>query len=96
MELVNGCHLLFRRLPDFSIYAGCPFARVFCHSSHGKGFAAKRVGEQALQSFHLAPFARLSCLRDTNLEPTNISLGPTPVDLVPVLWPVGGRTNRGV
>jgi hypothetical protein len=96
VEPVNGCHLLLRRLPGFPINAGCSFARVFCHSPDGKGFAAKRAGEQALQGFHLAPFARLSCLRDTDLEPTNSPFSPTPVDLVPVQWPVGGRTNRGV
>jgi hypothetical protein len=96
MEMVNGCRLLFRRFPDFSVNAGCSFASVFCHSSDGKGFAAERVGEQALQGFHLSPLARLSCLRDTNLEPTNIPFGPTPVNLVPVQRPVGGCTNRGI
>src|SRR6266849_9391753 len=96
VEPAKGCHLLLWRLPGCPIDARCSFARVFCHSPDGKSFATKRAGEQALQGFHLAPFARLSCLRDTDLEPTNIAFGPTPVDLVPVQWHVGGRTNRGV
>jgi len=49
-----------------------------------------------LQGFDLAPFSDLSCLRDTGLEPTNVSFSLTPVDLVPDEWNVGGCTNRGV
>src|SRR2546422_7404544 len=96
VEPIDGCHLLLWRFPGFSINAGRSFAGVFCHSPDGKGFAAQRAGEQALQGFHPPPLACLSCLRDTDLEPTNRPFGPTPVDLVPVQWPVGGRTNRGV
>jgi hypothetical protein len=84
VEMVDGCHLVFRRLPGFPIHAGGSFARVFCHTPDGKGFATKRAGEQALQGFHLVPFARLSCLRDTDLQPTNSPCSPTPVNLVPV------------
>jgi hypothetical protein len=96
VEMVNGCHLVFRRRPGFPIHAGCSFARVFCHSPDGKGFATKRAGEQAGPRLHLVPFARLSCLRETDLQPTNSPFSPTPVNLVPVEWPAGGRTNRGV
>src|SRR5260221_8842775 len=84
VKSVNGCHLLLRRFPGFPIHAGCSFASVFCYSPHSKGFAAKRAGEQTLQGFHLVPLARLSCLRDTDLQPTNSAFGLTPVDLVPV------------
>jgi hypothetical protein len=53
-----------------------------------------RVGEQALQGFRFAPFARLSCLRDMSLEPMNVPFSMTPVDLMPCKRWVGGRTNR--
>src|SRR5436305_10464446 len=95
VERANGCRLLFRRLPDFSIHARSSFASVFRHSSDSKGFATQRMGQQALQRFHSAPLACLSCLRDTGLEPTNIAFRLTPVDLVPWERHVGGRTNRG-
>src|SRR5438067_9573549 len=96
LQRANGSCLLFRRFPGLPIDAGSSFASVFRHSSDGKGFAAVRVGQQALQCFHFAPLAGLSCLRDTGLEPTNIALSTTPVDLVPGQGRVGGRTNRGV
>src|SRR5258708_39958195 len=46
-------------------------ALVFRHSSDGQRFATKRVGQQALQGFHLVPLAFLCCLDDTRLEPTH-------------------------
>jgi hypothetical protein len=93
---LDGCCFLFRRFPGLPIDAGSSFASVFRHSSDSKSLAAQRVGEQALQSFDLAPLASLSCLRDTGLEPTNVPLSLSPVDLVPSEGYVGGRTNRGV
>jgi hypothetical protein len=96
MQRLDGCHLLFRRFPDFSINAGRSFAGVFRHSPHGKGFAAQRAGSETLQGFHLTPFLFLSRLRDTSLEPTNIPFCLPPVDLVPGERSVSGRTNRGV
>src|SRR6266496_5187258 len=91
LQRANGCYLLFRRLPELSVNAGSSFSSVFCHSSDRKGFAAQRVGKQALQRFDSAPLACLSCLRDTGLEPMNISLRMTPVHLVPCERGVGGR-----
>src|SRR3712207_7324715 len=55
------------------------FALIFRHSPHGKRFAAKRVGEQALQGFNLTPSAFLSCLHDTRLEPTHVLVDVLPV-----------------
>jgi hypothetical protein len=95
-ERVHRRYLLFWRGPGFPIDARSSFASVFCHSPHRKSLAAERVGEQVLQRFHFAPLARLSCLRDTGLEPTNVALGLTPVDLMPCQRLVGGCTNRGI
>src|SRR5262245_23585702 len=96
LKHVQSRCLLFWCFPGLPIDARSSFASVFCHSSDSKGFAAQRVGEQALQRFHFAPLACLSCLRDTGLESTNVTLGPSPVNLVPCRRSVGGRTNRGV
>jgi hypothetical protein len=93
---VNGSGFLFRGFPGFPIHPWYSFASVFRHSSDGKGFAAQRVGQQMLQGFDLAPPTGLCRLRNTGLEPTNIPLSLTPVNLVPSERRVGGRTNRGI
>jgi hypothetical protein len=65
---------------------------VLRHPSHGKSFAAKRVGEQMLEGFHLPTSTFLLCLHDAHLQTTHSPLSPIPVNLVPV-WVVGGRTS---
>ena len=72
--------LLLRSIPDFSVYSRCSFALVFCHSFHGKGFAAEGVGQQMLQGFHFTPSAFLCCLYDTRLEPTHILFDFLPIN----------------
>ena len=47
-ERLDRLRLLFRSVPDFIIYAWRFLALVFCHSSHGQGFGAKRVGQEML------------------------------------------------
>jgi hypothetical protein len=74
LERAYGLCLLVWDIPDVLVYPSCLFALVFRHSSHGKGFAAKRVGQQALQSVDFAPSAFLCCLDDTRLEPTHIAV----------------------
>jgi len=51
------------------------------------------VGEQMLQGFHLAPFARLCRLCDTCLEPTHILIDGLPGDGLPVVCGVGNCTS---
>ncbi len=74
LERLYGLCLLFWSIPHVFIYSRGVLALVFRHSSDGKGFATKRVGQQALQGFHLVPPAFLCCLDDTRLEPTHIAV----------------------
>jgi hypothetical protein len=79
-ECVDRVQFLLRSVPEHLIHSWGVFALVFRHSSHGKRFAAKRMGQQTLQGFHLAPSAFLSCLDDTGLKPTHSLVGFLPVD----------------
>jgi len=90
-----GRRFLCGRVPGHSVHARCPFALVFRHPSHGKGFAAERMGQQVLQGFDLAESAFLPRLHDTCLEATHVPLDLIPVDLMPVLV-VGGRTSSRI
>ena len=65
------------------IDAGSSFASVFRHSSDGKGFAAKRVGQQPLQGSHLVVPAVLCCLHNTRLQPPYMTLSRGPIDAMP-------------
>jgi len=56
-QRVHGLGFLFGCFPSLPINTGRSFASVFGHSSHSKGFAAQRMGQQVLQSFDLAPLA---------------------------------------
>jgi len=69
---------------------------VLRHPFDSKGFAAKRVGQQALQGARLVVLAVLRRLHDTRLEPTHDAMGLPPVDGVPVHRRVGGRTSHRV
>ena len=80
-------------VPGDAVHPGRAFALVLRHSSHGKGFAAERVGQQVLQGFDLAPPAGLCCLHDTRLEPTHVLADSPPVDGVPVHRVAGGCTS---
>ena len=57
LQRVDSFCFLLRCFPGLPIDTRSAFASVLRHSSDGKGFTTKRVGQQALQSFHLAPFA---------------------------------------
>lgn len=50
-EVAYGVSFLLRSVPSDLVHSWCPLALIFCHSLHCKGFAAKRVGEEALQGF---------------------------------------------
>ena len=71
LHLVYGHSFAFRVFPEDFIDARSVLALVFCHSSHGKSLAAKRVGQQVLQGMDLVPLAFLCCLNDTRLQPTH-------------------------
>ena len=90
----NTLRFLKGRVPQNPIHTWSPFASVFCHSSNGQSFAAKRVGQQMLQGFDLAPSAFLYRLHNTRLEPSDVAVGLVPVNLVPVHRSVGGRTGE--
>ena len=92
-QRVDGVALLLWSVPDHPIHSWGVFALVFCDSSDGKGFAAERVSQQTLQGFHLVPFAFLSCLDDSSLQPTHIAMNFLPIDGVPVHYAVEGRTS---
>src|SRR5262249_61597138 len=53
----------------------------------------KRASQQILQGFRLAPSAGLDRLHDTGLKPTHDAVGRRPVDGMPALLHVGGRTS---
>jgi hypothetical protein len=67
---------------------------IFRHSFHGQGFAGKRVGQQPLQGFHLAPAASLCCLDDACLQPSDVAFTLRPVKLFPG-WRVAGGGTHG-
>src|SRR5216683_2438139 len=92
-RLYCRCFLL-RGVPGFPVHPRCSPPVVFRHSFDGKGFAAKRVGQQTLQGFHLAPSAFLRCLHDTRLEPTDLLVSFLPVNGMPVHAWVRGCTRR--
>jgi hypothetical protein len=69
---------------------------VFGHSSDGESFAAERVGQQALEGFHLSPLVFLCCLDDTRLEPTHIAVDCMPINVMPSFDNLEGRTSRKV
>ena len=83
-----------RRVPDDPVHAGRPLSLVLGNPFHGKCLAAERGGQQPLKGFHPAPAAFLDCLRDTHLQPPHGLSHLVPVDLVPVRFPVGGRTSH--
>ncbi len=72
-----------RSSPYLPVHSWRAFAFIFRHSSHGQGPAAKRVGQQPLQSFHFVVPAFPCCLDDTRLQPPDVALTIGPVDLVP-------------
>ena len=92
-ERLNGNRFLVRCFPDISVYPRCSFSSIFCHSPHGQNPTAERVGQQTLQSLHLAPSAFLRRLHDTHLQSAHSLVGFSPVDRVPVHCFVGGCTN---
>src|SRR2546421_4855142 len=96
LERLYSLCLLFWSIPNVFVYSRGGLALVFRHSSHGKGFATERVGQQVLQGLHLTPSAFLCCLDDTRLEPTHIAVSCRPVHLVPFHLTVGGRTSKRV
>src|ERR1700727_1189357 len=78
-ECMYSLCLLFWCVPDLLVYPRGFLAIVFRHSSNGENLAAIRVGQQALQSSHLAPSACLRCLHDTHLESANVAVNGWPV-----------------
>jgi hypothetical protein len=94
LHLVYGHSFAFRVLPENFINARSVLALVFCHSSHGKSLAAKRVGQQVLQGMDLVPLAFLRCLNDTRLQPTHRLIDGVPVDGMPVRREVRDSTSR--
>jgi len=55
LQRVYGSPLAPRRGPGDLVHTGRVLAWVLRHPLHGKGLAAERVGQQALQGFHSAP-----------------------------------------
>ena len=84
-----------RGRPDCSVHPRRAFAFIFRDSSHGQGSTVKRVAQQPLQGFHLAPTTGLSALDDTRLQPVDEPLTLSPVDLAEVEW-FTGRCTRGI
>ena len=94
LHLVYGHAFSFRVFPGDFIDSRSVLALVFCHSSHGKSFAAKRVGQQVLQGVYLVPLTFLRCLDDTCLQPTHRLIDRLPVDGMPVSRDVRDSTGR--
>lgn len=93
-QLMDGTLFLRRVVPDHAVHPRRVLALVFRHSSYRKCFAAKRVGQQVLQGFHLVPLAVLRCLDDTRLKPTYSFMDLLPIDGMPI-FTVGSSTSRG-
>src|SRR5450755_667165 len=93
-QRVHRVQLFLRGVPENPVHSWGVLALIFRHSSHGKSFATKRVGEQTLEGFHLVPFALLCCLDDALLKPTHILIDCLPVDGVPVCHSVEGCTSN--
>ena len=55
LQRLDALSFLFRGVPQFTVYPGCPFARIFGHAFNGQGFCAKRMGQEMLQGFDLTP-----------------------------------------
>jgi hypothetical protein len=92
-QRVDGFEFGRRSQPLNVVHPCGAFALVFRHPFHGQGFAAKRVGQQPLQGFDLAPAAFPCGLHDTGLQPFDPPTALVPVNLVPVLWLAGGCTR---
>src|SRR5436189_4394014 len=92
-QQVNRVELFLRSIPENPVYSWGVLALVFRHSSYSKGFAAKRVGQETLQGFHLAPSLFLRCLDDPTLKPTHVLADGSPIDGVPVGYSVEGCTS---
>ena len=90
---LNRHRFLVEGIPNYSVYPRCSFSSIFCHSAHGHHPTAVRVGQQMLQSFHLAPPAFLHCLHDTHLQSAHILVDFSPVYRIPVHCLVGGCTS---
>src|ERR1017187_4361312 len=88
----NRIGLCLRCFPDDLVYTGCILTYIFRHSLNGYCFAAKRVGQQPLQGFHLIVFADLCCLHNTRLQPPYLTLNINPTDVIP--RHVKGRTRQ--
>src|SRR6266852_2626231 len=92
-ERIDGVDLLVWSIPSHLVYSWGVLALVFRHSSYRKRLAAKRVGQESLQGFHLAPSLFLSCLDDPCLKPTHVVIGRLPVDIMPIGHSVERRTS---
>src|SRR6266571_1332923 len=94
LQLVYGHSFALRVIPEDFIDSRSVLALVLCHSPHGKGLAAERVGQQVLQGLHLVPLTGLRCLNDTCLQPTHSLIDRLPWDGMPVCGDVGDSTSR--
>src|SRR6266567_5694870 len=92
-QRVNRVQLFLWSVPEDPVHSWGVLALVFRHSPHGQRFAAKRVGQQSLQGFDLAPSLFLRRLDDTRLKPTHVLADVLPIDGVPVSHPVEGRIS---
>src|SRR5438552_3635065 len=77
---VGLCHRCF---PRDAVHTGGVLAFIFSHPLDGQCFAAKRVGQQPLQGFHLVVPAALCCLHNTRLQPPYLTLSIGPIDAMP-------------
>ena len=92
-QRVDRVEFLLWSIPSDLVYSWGILALVLCHSSHGKGFAAKRVGQESLQSFHLAPSLFLGRLNNACLKPTHGVADGLPINVMPVSHAVEGCTS---
>lgn len=93
-QLMYGLPLSTRDGPDLPVDPRRIAATIPSHSSHGKRFAAEGVGQQVLQGLHPAPPTFLRRLHDAHLEAAHVAIVLVPVDLIPGIFTVGGRTRR--
>src|SRR5438270_3356367 len=80
-------------VPSHLVYSWGVLALVLCHSSYGKGFAAKRVGQESGPRFHLAPSLFLRRLNNACLKPTHVVADGLPINVMPVSHAVEGCTS---
>jgi len=84
LQRPDGLEFGRRSAPGDPAHSRGVLTLILRQTFHGQGLAGKRVGQQPLQSFHLAPAAFPCRLYDTRLQPPDVASALAPVNPVPM------------